>query len=341
MASTLNRSSFRLFGLDLAAAPGFLRDGWVEALGWPAFRWLTPDEPVRLIHADGSESVRRGVSTQTLASAGRVRFAAVELAEDSVLRRSLVLPRLTEEETRRAIELDVQAASPFAEEDLAWGYVTKRNDRVHVDIALTSRRLIGQQLDAHLPRLGGVTPEVWVGGERPFVIAGYGESERLAYSRRKRVALFMLLAIAAGLLAGLLATPSLQLRERALEATQRYEQLSRAVTPQVKMRDELVKLAEQVRLLAKAADKRFDVVALLDQVTRQLPDDVVLNRFEIGGGIVRISGQADNAAQLLQTLGANPAFRDVRAPAGIARAPAGGKEGFTIEFGLAAEAKTS
>ena len=93
------------------------------------------------------------------------------------------------------------------------------------------------------------------------------------------------------------------------------------------------------RVLEKASEQRHDVVALIDQITRQLPDDAVLTRLEIAGGTVRLSGQADNAAQLLQTLGAKPAFRDVRAPSGISRGPAGGKEGFTIEFRVAAEGK--
>ncbi len=339
MAATLNRSSFRLFGLDLAAVPGFLRDGWAEALHWPAFRWLTPDEPIRVIGADGSESIRPGLSARTISSAGRVRFVAIELPEDSVLRRSLMLPRLANDEVRQAVQLDVRAASPFAEDELAWGYATERNDRIRVDIALTSRRLIERQIEQHRERLEGATPEVWVGGSRPFVIEGYGEAGRLASSRRLRLALFLLLGIAAVLLAAVLMTPSIQLREKALEATRKNDELARAVKPQVQMRDELVRLGEHGRLLAQATDERHDVVAVLDQVTRLLADDVVLNRFEVSGGTVRISGQADNAAQLLQTLGANPAFRDVRAPAGIARAPAGGKEGFTIEFALAREAK--
>jgi general secretion pathway protein L len=154
-----------------------------------------------------------------------------------------------------------------------------------------------------------------------------------------RLALVGLLSISAVLLAALAVTPTLQLRERALEAIHRSEELQRAVKPQAQMRDELVRLSEQIRLLGKAAEQRQDVVALIDQITRQLPDDATLTRMEISGGTVRIIGQADNAAQLLQTLGANPAFRDVRAPAGIAKAPAGTKEGFTIEFRAGGEVR--
>lgn len=340
MAMTLDRSSLRLFGVDLAALPGYLRDGWAEALRWPAFRWLTPDDAVRVLHADGTESVRQGVSARRIAAPAQVRFAAIELAEETLLRRSLVLPRLTEDELRQAVELDVRSASPFPEEEVVWGYEAQRGEQLRVDIALTSKRMIEQQVEAQRARLGDLQPEVWAGGERPFVIPGYGESARLARARRMRLALFGLLAVAAVLLAALAVTPTLQLRERALEAIGRNEELARAVKPQAQMREELTRLGEQIRLLGKATEQRQDVVALIDQITRQLPDDATLTRLEItGAGVVRIIGQAENAAQLLQTLGANPAFRDVRAPSGIAKAPAGSKEGFTIEFRVGGEGK--
>jgi len=339
MALTIDRSSLRLFGVDLSTVPCYLRDGWAEALRWRAFRWLTPDEPVRVYRSDGTESVRQGLSSRTMAAPPRVRFAAVELAEDRLLRRTLVLPRLADEEVRQAVELDVRAASPFPDDDVAWGYEVQRGDKLRVDIALTSRRLIEQQIEALRPRLGDVTPEVWAGGDRPFVIPGYGEQARLAQERRMRRGMFGLLAATVLLLAALAVTPTLQLQEQALEASRRSEELSRAVKPQAQMRDEIARLNQQIDVLGKASGQRQDTVSLIDQITRQLPDDAVLNRLEISGGTVRITGQADNAAQLLQTLGANPAFREVRAPAGITRAPAGSKEGFMIEFRVGSEVK--
>lgn len=340
MALTFDRKSLSLFGVDLAAVPRYLRQGWAEALRWPAFRWLSPDDPIRVIHADGTESVRLGLSSQPCATNGRARFTAIELADDVLLRRSLSLPPLPDEEVRQAVELDVQAANPFADDELVWAYVTEHNDRVRADIALTSRRLVERQLDFHRERLDGALPEVWVGGVRPFLIAGYGERPRLARVRRMRIAVIVLVASAIVLLAALAVTPTVQLREKALEAARRHGEMTLLVKPQSQMRDELATLGDQIRMLSSASAKAPDVVALLDEVTRQLPDDAVLSRLEVSGSTVRISGQADNAAQLLQTLGANPAFRDVRAPTGIARAPAGGKEGFAIEFQVGRKDKT-
>jgi general secretion pathway protein L len=339
MALGLDRGSMRLFGIDLAALPGYLREGWAEALRWPVFRWLTPDEAVRVIGPDGSESVRAGVSARTIRVTAKPRFVAVELAEDTILRRTLTLPRLTQEEIRQAVDLDVRNASPFPEDDTVWAYVLERGEPLRADIAMTSRRLIAQQLEALRLWLGGMQPEVWAGGPRPFVFPGYGEGARLAQGRRMRWALFGLLSMTALLLAALAVTPTLQLRSRTLEAVARSEVLAREVMPQVRKRDEYAKLSEQLRLLGSAAGKRQDVVALIDQITHQLADDVAVTRLEITGTTVKMVGQADNASQLLQNLGANPAFRDVRAPGGIGRGAPGAKEGFTIEFRVGTEAK--
>lgn len=332
MALTFDRQSLRLFGIDLAAASTYLLEGWQEALRWPALRWLTPDEPVRVIHADGGESVRRGLSARRIASPPRVRFVAVELSEDELLRRTLVLPRLAASDLRQAVELDVGAASPFPLEELVFGYEVDDGAQQRVDIVLTSRRLIARRLEAVRQRLGDALPEVWAGGERPVLVPGFGEGLRRGLARRIRLALFGLLVGAALLLATLAVTPTLQLRERALDALRRHEALAREVRPQAQMREELARLSEQFELLSRAAGKRVDVLALIDEITRQLPDDASLTRLEITGGVVRVAGVADNAAQLLQKLGNNPTFRDVRAPGGITSAPVGGKEGFTIEF---------
>jgi general secretion pathway protein L len=105
------------------------------------------------------------------------------------------------------------------------------------------------------------------------------------------------------------------------------------------MRDELTRLNEQLQKLDLVSRQRLDVLALLNDLTQRVSDDTMLTRFELNNNVVRISGQGDNAAQLIQELGKQPGFRDVRAPMGIARASSGGKESFTIEFNVDAGPK--
>jgi general secretion pathway protein L len=340
MASVVDSSRPRFFGVDVRSLRDYIRAGLAEILQWKPFRWLTPQYPVRLIHADGTESVRLGTSSRVIDAPPPIQYEAIELPEEGLLRRSLNVPALAPEVLHAATAIDALNASPFAESDLVWTHAVRPldRDRVRVDIALTSRRLVDERIAAHGARLRSLPPEVWVGGAHPIVVPGYGESRRIERGRRER----NLRALLAGLIVVQLVAcalfPVLRLRQLALDAVAREAVLAEAVKTQVRMRAELAQLSEQVRLLDAARGEPIDVVWLLDEITRRLPDDASLSRLEISGDSVRLVGQSDNAAQLIETLGANPRFRDVRAPGGITRAR-GSKESFTIEFSLAAARK--
>ncbi len=331
----------RLFGLDAAATLDFWRKGWAEALQWPALRWLTPREPIRVLAADGSESIRLGVSEARDGGAVQASIVAIELSEDEVLRRSLTLPSLAERDIAQAVELDVGSATPFADGETVW---TRRIDRdrpgrVHVDIVLTSRALVKRRIEENAERLGGRLPEVWAAGAPPLVLPGFGEAPRLTRARRHRWALVGLLALGAMLLLAIAVVPTWALQRAALAAQRTNDELARRAEPQVRKREQLGQLSAQLRALSTAARARPDVLGLMNELTRQLPDDVMLTQLEINGNQVHLTGQGENAARLLQTLGARPAFHDVRAPQGITRSAAGGKDSFVIDFSVGKETK--
>jgi len=102
-------TDLRLFGLDLRKLGAELARPWQGLLDRPALRWLTPLLPVRLIRADRSEWVLRGELLQPVAEcsakvrAAASRATAVELPEDSVLFRELVLPTLANAALSRAV----------------------------------------------------------------------------------------------------------------------------------------------------------------------------------------------------------------------------------------------
>ena len=122
-------TDLRLFGLDLRKLGAELARPWQGMLDRPCLLWLTPLLPVRLIRADRSEWIQRGDLLQPAAECpAKVRTAAsrttaVELPEDSVLVRELVLPLLAEADLARAVALEVAAASPFLPDDTAHGFV--------------------------------------------------------------------------------------------------------------------------------------------------------------------------------------------------------------------------
>lgn len=336
----LNRDSLRLFGLDLVSCVEFFHDGWRDALRWRALRWLSPSEPVRVLHSDGRSSWVAGDSGLPVRAGATARAIAIELPEDIVLRRELSFPRLPAADLGDAVLLEARSVSPFVDDDLAVGFVTAPGGgrNLRVQLAIASRRQIGQHLETLLPQLNGVQPEVWAAGRPPIVFGGYGELDRARRCGRARALLVAGLLLAAALGLAIALTPTIQIRQQAIEAQYAYDAVLQLTAPQTALREQLVQANEQLAHARDIVATQGNPLAVLEGLTRQLPDDVVLNVLELRGAEVRMSGQADNPAALMQALGSVPFFRDVRAPSASARAPGSNKESFTIQLNVVQEA---
>ncbi|MBS0506420.1 MAG: PilN domain-containing protein, partial [Proteobacteria bacterium] len=79
------------------------------------------------------------------------------------------------------------------------------------------------------------------------------------------------------------------------------------------------------------------LAAVIDGLSSQLPDDASLDRIEISGSHIRISGVANNAAELITQLARLPSFIDVRANGPSVRDTSVNKERFTIDLRWHAE----
>ena len=120
MAFTTSDSS-RFFGLDTRASRGAAS----RLLALPALRWLQPPVRVQLRRADGRISgwaMTHGRALPASGPVGAAPVAAVELALDRVLDRSLVLPPLAPADLAQAVQLEVAAASPFMPDQTVHGF---------------------------------------------------------------------------------------------------------------------------------------------------------------------------------------------------------------------------
>lgn len=328
------KSQFDLFGLDLSAVGRYFLDGWAEAATWPIVRWISPGSPVRVVDPSGEVSVRLGVSAAPVKFKGSVVRNAIELPEDLVLRRTLVLPRLNSIDLETAVALDARSASPFAESDLVWGFDRSDgpDDTVRINSVISSRALIERyvsdlDIEGSLSRF-----EVWAGGDSPIVIRGYGESGRNSAGSQSRWVTAGLFALGVCLLVALAVTPFLQLRYRAIDAIYQYGVLQEKTKSQVNLRSDLIRFNSYLERLGDVVSGYVDPLVTIEELSQLLPDDVVISSLEFKGNVVRVSGQASNAARLLDLLTSQPSYLDVKAPAATTRAPGGGREYFTFEF---------
>ncbi len=344
----------RFFGLDLNQLKADILKTWRRAPQWPPLSWLRPAQMLRLVPAEGAPTVVWESGEPVLKPGREPVFWALELPEHMVLRKTVALPALDPQDCASAAELEVQAISPFAADDLLWGYteLSRSSKAVKLLVVLASRAQTEPYLQAqvaqqlHLQTLKGQSkaesleqPEVWVFApeRRPVVFQGFGEQARYAWGRKRLWWNVAGVALAVLLLAAIAATPTAQLRMRAIEATHAYEGMAAKTADVVAKRDTLIQSADKVAGLSELLAERIDGVQVLSMLTNVLPDDTALQSARIQGSKVTISGLTENASALMQKLSNQEGVKDVRAPSAATRMGGGNKESFTIELGLDAK----
>lgn len=327
------KTEMTLFGLDMQAVGRFFRQGWAEAMRFPKLRWLSPDIPIRLLLLNGGASIRQGASAVTLPDTTEVSLTAIEIPSDIVLERGLKIPsQLSEGEVEQAIALEVSAVSPFAENDRVWGW-TWNSEQTGVRLVLASQTHIKTFLATQETRIRNSHPEVWFDASAPVVIRGFGESERKKREKLGRRRILLILLGLCVLAVALAASPVLQERQKTFRAQAAVASVEKEAVPFMAQKEELTKLNERIRRINAQYQAKIDAPLILEKLTKILPDDVVLNRVEFApGGVIRIAGEAPSAPQLLELLGQEPGFQDVRAPSATSRNPGNNKEIFQIEL---------
>lgn len=333
--------SSRFFGLDLSTLWPEIRRSWQELHRAPGLAWLTPDLPVRVLHADGRETTWLGGQQSQEDKKHTTLFDAIELPEDLLLRRTLHVPAMSQAQTAQAVELDLRSASPFAAADMVWGYSAQsaQTGGLDIDAVLVSRKQATQYIGTQQHRFDAATaaaPEVWVFTPQgsPVVLAGWGEARRAQHGAKRRYIAYGLLASALCLIAAMSITPTMQLRLRAIEAVYAYDDVQARTAPLMGQREAFVRSIDDLENLRGMLAERVDPMPLFEAITQTLPDDTSLQSLQVQGLKVTINGLTSNAATLMQLLGAKNGFKDVRAPSAATRSPGATAENFIIEFQL-------
>lgn len=311
----------------------------LKSRGGAVRAWAAPGEPVLLMHPDGTQSTwRAGMRLPGGVGAKRPKFVAVQIPEDLVLRRGLVLPRMSDAHGTEAVLLEVRSNSPFPPQDLTWGCVVRElaGGQKQVELALASRRHVAEFVADRWPELaaGATRPEVWAasGDDVPIVLQGFGEIHRLHDASLQRRWNWALAGVALALAVLAAGTPTMQLRLRALEAVAAFETVLRRVSPLVRKRDELAALNDRIRSLDQIASERVDPAGVMEYLTQVLPDDTYLYSLDLQKGKITASGHTVDASALLQKLSSDPRLKNVKAPMAVTRQPGAAKEVFVIEF---------
>jgi general secretion pathway protein L len=336
----------RLFGLDLSALVREWRAAWLGLWRGPWRSWLAPAVSVQLLLPDGATVVWRGPGKPLLLkpdarALARARFFGVVLPEELLLRRSWILPPLADGARQAAIELELRSLSPFGPNDAVSAQVVEPADggRLQVHAALISRNHVTKYLAEQGARLGKVNdPEVWVslGDDNTHWqnVAGFGGGRREQAATVWAAIAGFVLFCCLGMAAAMAFTPTLQLRERALQAQESFAALQAKAAPAIQQRESLVRHADMLGAVQRATLQQMPTLQVLDLITRSLPDGTFLTSFQLEGDKVRLAGQTDNAANLMKQLGSQVGLQEVKAPTAAVRVSGTNRETFTLEFSL-------
>ncbi|WP_082485788.1 MULTISPECIES: PilN domain-containing protein [unclassified Acidovorax] len=336
-------SEARFLGVDLSGLVQDTRKAWAHAQSWPLLSWLTPSLPVLLIHPDGSQShwqghrpARRPASPKDAKARGA--FVALELPSDLVLSRTIRLPvGMSRADTGNALALQARTFSPFPPEDLIWVSDATPVPSTYT-LVLASRLQVDQyvqELRQRMPAVVGASPaEVWVaiGAQKYAALPGAGVERRQRLIARQRNLGYALLLCIVAVLTAMAVTPTLQLRMRALQAAAAYEDVVRRTAPVVRDREQVVLASNKLNALSEILGERIEPLRVIDTLTQILPDEAAVQALQLVGTKVSLSGQATDAAELMQKLGQHPGIREVKAPAAATRLNNSNKESFSIEF---------
>jgi general secretion pathway protein L len=258
-----------------------------------------------------------------------------------VLTRTLGLPAAAEDNLRQVLTFEMDRQTPFKADQVYFDSRVIGHDpggrNVRVELVLIPRAQLDEEL-ATLPLAGRGLDGVdsWQdapGGARRH--ANLLPPERRARRRNLRTPLNLGLAALAVLLLVVNMNESLANREAAVAAMRaQVEQANTEARQVATLRKTLSDSISGANFLAERKRKEPLTVALIDDISRRLPETAYLERLQIENKQVQLQGQAQEAARLIALLGESPCLGNPGFQGQVQPDPRTGKERFQISAEL-------
>lgn len=254
-----------------------------------------------------------------------------------VLERSLSLPAAAEDNLRQVLAFEMDRQTPFKSDQVYFDSRVLGRDasgrNLHVELVLLPRAQLDHEIGSLPPGASALDAvDSWrstPGSERRHI--NLLPAERRARRRNMRLPLNLGLAALALILLFVNMDESLTNRAAAVEAMRAEVDKSDQDAKQVAALRKT--LADSIAGANFLTDKKRNsplTIALLDDLTRRLPEDTYLERLQIENGQVQLQGQAKEAAKLIALLGSADCISNPKLQGQIQPDPRTGKERFQI-----------
>lgn len=260
---------------------------------------------------------------------------------DRVLRRNVALPSAAEANLRQVLSFEMDRQTPFKADQVYFDSRVVSRDasgrNMQVEVVLMPRSQLDEEIAAVA---GGTLPmdgiDTWQRDQdhqRRHV--NLLPAERRSRRRSLRAPIIAALALLAIILLGANMAMSLSNRSQAVEMMR--ADVDRMDTTARKVRSEKQVLVDSIagaNFLAEKKRTTAPTVAIIDDLTRRIPDNTFIERLNIENNQVQLQGQSSEAAKLIGLLSdssyiGNPTFQGPIQP--DARS---GKERFQITADL-------
>jgi len=256
---------------------------------------------------------------------------------ERVLQRNLTLPVAAEDSLRQVLAFEMDRQTPFKADQIYFDSRVIGRDasgrNLQVELVLLPRAQLDQEIGALPPGAAGIDAvDAWraePGGERRRI--NLLPAERRARRRDMRLPLNLGLAALVVILLIVNMDESLTNRAAAVEAMRAEVDKSNTEARQVAALRKT--LADSVAGANFLSDKKRNnplTVALLDDISRRLPEDTFLERLQIENGEAQLQGQSKEAAKLISLLASSNCLGDPRLQGQIQPDARTGKERFQI-----------
>lgn len=341
---------FHWWGTQLAA---WLPARWRSLLGGgPARLFCRTDGGALELWAGADPHPRLVVPFERLAAArpalqaawqGEPRARWLLLAPAQVLRRRMSLPLAAGERLREVLVFELDRQTPFRAEQVHFDHRLLRRDAERRQIEVELVVLPRATLDAALAPLGPLAGDLdgvdVIDSAAPDGSLGLNllPPAQRALRRDASAPLKAMLAGVAVLACGVALWQTLENRRDALEALRGTVAERRAEAQRTQaLRTRLEDSAGGASFLAEVRGARPGMVALLDELTRRIPDGTSLERLVVTGERVSMIGLSDQASGLVADLQASPLLESPALSGSVQSDARTGRERFTLVAGLAA-----
>ena len=323
-----------------------LPEGTREAIASTNKRVVVTTVDSEWIVTEGSEANRKTIAHVPVDSAElsavlpqRINELVLCLPANKVLQRTMTLPLAAEENLREVLGFEMDRQTPFAADQVYYDFrISARHAATNLmtlELVVSPKKDVDEILES-MTQLDVVPDTISTLNDDAEVlpinlIPGAMRSARRFTSPRLNS---VLAAVGIVLLIVTLALPPVLHQNELAQLEQEISLAQNLGQDGLELQREVERITRTSEFLTQKKLSSVMVLQILDEVSRILPDNTWLIRFDINGSEIQLQGQSTAASELIRLLESSPLLKDAQFRSSVVQVPRTNKERFHLSVQL-------